>query len=234
IPSNTAMNLSGSKWTLTANSGTTSLNTQSQTISITGGTQTQNFVPAAIRITAGPGAVAYADIEVAAQVGQGYFQLNTVPASAVTRVCQTSSGRVCWLWANAGGSCGSSFPVTTPVTVNSGGSITATGTGSITATSGGNPSSTTSIVQALGTASGSTLIGAYLMLPGETPASLIDYSVGGVGPATATVGTAPTSIAVTGGINCTGNGAVILPAALTSNGAQPAKTMYFYTSLNTT
>src|SRR4029077_10748963 len=83
IPSNTAMNLSGSKWTLTANSGTTSLNTQSQTISITGGTQTQNFVPAAIRITAGPGAVAYADIEVAAQVGQGYFQLNTVPASAV-------------------------------------------------------------------------------------------------------------------------------------------------------
>jgi len=108
IPSNTAMNLSGSKWTLTTNSGTTSLSTQSQTISITGGTQTVNFVPAGIRITAGPGAVAYADIEVAAQVGQSYFQLNPTAASAVTRICQTSSGSVCSLWANSGG--GSSSP----------------------------------------------------------------------------------------------------------------------------
>jgi len=72
------------------------------------------------------------------------------------------------------------------------------------------------------------------MLPTETPASLIDYSTGGVGNATGTVGAAPTIIATTGGINCGGSGAVILPAALNSNGAQPALTMYVYASVNTT
>jgi hypothetical protein len=133
-----------------------------------------------------------------------------------------------------GGGSGTGFPVTTPVTVGNGGSITTTGTGTITATSGGNAASTMAVVQALGTASGGTLVGAYLMLPTETPASLVDYSIGGVGAATGTVGTAPTIVSVTGGINCTGNGAVILPAALNSNGAKPALTMYVYASINTT
>src|SRR6266478_7861575 len=63
IPSSTAIVPAGSKWTFTANSGTTSLNTQSQTVTVTGGSQTLNFAPAAIRITAAPGAVAYADAE---------------------------------------------------------------------------------------------------------------------------------------------------------------------------
>jgi hypothetical protein len=99
IPSNTAMNLSGSKWTLTANSGTTSLNTQSQTLSVTGGTQTVNFVPAGIRITAAPGAVAYSDLEVAAGLGQGYFSINLVQP----RVCSVATGAVCSTWIAAGG-----------------------------------------------------------------------------------------------------------------------------------
>lgn len=59
------------------------------------------------------------------------------------------------------------------------------------------------------------LIAEYRILPTESPASLIDYSGNG-NNATGTVGTAPTIQAITGGINCTGNGAVILPAALNS------------------
>jgi hypothetical protein len=99
IPSNTAIVPSGSKWTFTANSGTTSLNTQSSTVTVTGGTQTVNFVPAGIRITAGPGAVAYADIEVAAGVGGSYFSLTT----SSLRNCTAATGAVCTTWAAAGG-----------------------------------------------------------------------------------------------------------------------------------
>jgi len=108
IPSNTAIVPSLSKWTFTVNSGTTSLNTQSQTVTVTGGTQTINFTPSGIRISAGPGAIAYLDLEVTAGVGQGYFQLNSTPASSTNRVCQVVTAGICTTWANAGG--GSSSP----------------------------------------------------------------------------------------------------------------------------
>src|SRR6266478_2711088 len=99
IPSSTAIVPAGSKWTFTANSGTTSLNTQSQTVTVTGGSQTLNFAPAAIRITAAPGAVAYADAEVAATVGQSYYNLT----SSAIRVCTTATGAVCSVWVAGGG-----------------------------------------------------------------------------------------------------------------------------------
>jgi len=88
----------------------------------------------------------------------------------------------------------------------------------------GNPNSVTSIAAQLNAAS-SGIIGMYLIPATDTAASLTDFSTGGVGNATGTVGTAPTVIAVTGGLNCTQNGAVILPAALNSNGANPALAM---------
>src|SRR5208283_3879891 len=53
-------------------------------------------------------------------------------------------------------------------------------------------------------------------------AALVDYS--GIGNTTnGTVGTAPTIIANTGGIQCNGNGAIVMPAALNS-----AVTMQFF------
>jgi len=57
------------------------------------------------------------------------------------------------------------------------------------------------------------LIAEYRILPTETAGALVDYSGNGNG-ATGTVGTAPTIIAGSGGLNFTGNGAVSLPAAL--------------------
>jgi hypothetical protein len=55
----------------------------------------------------------------------------------------------------------------------------------------------------------------YQILPTETAAALVDYSGNG-NTATGTVGTAPTIISGTGGLNCTGNGAVSIPAAVNS------------------
>ena len=62
----------------------------------------------------------------------------------------------------------------------------------------------------------SGLLAEYRILPTETPASLVDYS-GNSRNATGTVGTTPTIIAATGGLQCNANGAVVLPAAV--NGA---------------
>ncbi len=62
----------------------------------------------------------------------------------------------------------------------------------------------------------SGLMAEYRMLPGETAAGLLDYSGNGRN-ANGTVGTAPTVLANTGGITCTGNGAIILPTSV--NGA---------------
>lgn len=62
------------------------------------------------------------------------------------------------------------------------------------------------------------LIGYYQALPGETVASLKDYSTAG-NNATGTTGTAPLIIAGTGGLNCNPGGVmggVILPASLNS------------------
>jgi hypothetical protein len=59
------------------------------------------------------------------------------------------------------------------------------------------------------------LIGYYQALPGETVASLKDYSTAG-NNATGTAGTAPTIIANTGGLQCNANGGVKLPSALNS------------------
>jgi hypothetical protein len=106
---------------------------------------------------------------------------------------------------NFGGS-GGGFPVTTAVTVNSGGSITTTGTGAIAATS--TPLLSDAVVS-------SGLIGQYQINPSDTVATLKDYSPS-ANNATGTVGTAPTIIALSGGLSCTGNGGVILPAALNS------------------
>lgn len=70
----------------------------------------------------------------------------------------------------------------------------------------------TPIVPTLPTAG---LMAEYRMNPTESAAALVDYSGNGR-TAVGTVGTAPTIISGTGGINCTGNGAVKLPAALNS------------------
>lgn len=63
----------------------------------------------------------------------------------------------------------------------------------------------------------SGLLAEYRILSTETPAALVDYSGNGRN-ATGTVGTAPTIIAVPGGIQCNANGAVLLPASV--NGAR--------------
>lgn len=104
LPSTTALVPAGAKWTITANSGTTGLQTASVTISVTGGAQTQNFTPPVLSISAGPGAVAYVDSEVTGQVGQTYYQLNATAANGVNRVCQVATGTSCTAWTNAGGS----------------------------------------------------------------------------------------------------------------------------------
>lgn len=60
------------------------------------------------------------------------------------------------------------------------------------------------------------LIGHFQILPSESPASLVDYSGNGNG-AIGTVGTSPTIIAGTGGLQCVGaSGAVILNGNLNS------------------
>jgi len=59
------------------------------------------------------------------------------------------------------------------------------------------------------------LLADYKMSPGDTVASLPDSSGSG-NNATGTVGTAPTISASTAGLVCTGNGGVLLPAALNS------------------
>lgn len=74
--------------------------------------------------------------------------------------------------------------------------------------SSSSPSSLTSVVS-------SGLMAEYRILPTETVASLVDYSNSGNG-AVGTVGTAPTIATVTGGLVCTGIGAVKLPATLNS------------------
>jgi len=57
------------------------------------------------------------------------------------------------------------------------------------------------------------LMAEYRILPTETPASLVDYSGNGRN-ATGTVGTTPTIIATTGGIQCNANGGVVLPSSV--------------------
>jgi hypothetical protein len=61
----------------------------------------------------------------------------------------------------------------------------------------------------------SGLMAQYQILPTETVASLVDYS-GNSRNATGTAGTSPTIIANTGGIQCNGNGGVVLPSSLNS------------------
>lgn len=81
-------------------------------------------------------------------------------------------------------------------TINSSGIVTPIGSGGSSAVTSG-------------------LIGQFKILPTETVSSLVDYSGSGNG-ATGTVGTSPSIIANTGGISCTGNGAVKLGAGLNS------------------
>lgn len=108
-----------------------------------------------------------------------------------------------------GGGGSSSFPVTTNVFVNSGGSITPTGTGLI------NGLGVASLPALINQPVTRGLLAAYYIKPGETAATLIDYSGNG-NNATGTVGVAPTITAVTGGVACSGNGGINLPAALNS------------------
>jgi hypothetical protein len=70
----------------------------------------------------------------------------------------------------------------------------------------------------------SGLMAEYRILPTETPATLVDYS-GNSNTAVGTADTAPTIIAVSGGMNCAGAGAVKLPAAVNS-----AKTIQIFLS----
>lgn len=81
--------------------------------------------------------------------------------------------------------------------------------GAATSTSSSSSSSTSPSVATLP----SGLTAEYRILPTETVSTLVDYSVNG-NTGQATVGTAPTIIAGTGGLNCTGNGAVKIPSAL--------------------
>jgi hypothetical protein len=75
--------------------------------------------------------------------------------------------------------------------------------------SGGNGTSgLTQVVQ-------SGLVGEFRTLPTETAAALVDYSGKG-NNATGTAGTAPTIVALTGGVNCGGAGGIVLPAGLNS------------------
>lgn len=69
------------------------------------------------------------------------------------------------------------------------------------------------------------LLADYQMNSTDTVASLPDYSGKG-NSATGTVGTAPTITPVTGGLSCTGNGAVKLPASV--NGAKTILIAYNY------
>ena len=117
LPSNTAIVPGNSRWTITVSSGSTSLATQSQTLVITGATQTQNFTPGAVRISAGPNAVAYADPEVSANVGQSYYQLNVTASAGSTRVCQVATNGVCSTWAGITGGVSGVLP---PGTINPG------------------------------------------------------------------------------------------------------------------
>lgn len=96
LPSNTELVPANSKWTLTANSGTTALATGTATLIISGVSQTVNFAPPTLIISAGPGAVAYTDSEVAAQYGQTYYSITL----GALRICTTSIGTLCTAWVN--------------------------------------------------------------------------------------------------------------------------------------
>jgi hypothetical protein len=102
IPSNTVIIPANSKWTFTANSGTTSLETGTVTTTVTGATQTVNFAPPAISISAGPNAVAYVDGEVSANIGQSYYSLTL----STLRLCTTVVGSSCTVWSTIGGGTG--------------------------------------------------------------------------------------------------------------------------------
>jgi len=71
------------------------------------------------------------------------------------------------------------------------------------------------------------LMAEYRILSTETPSGLLDYS-GNSRNATGTIGTSPTIISSTGGIQCNANGAVVLPTAL--NGARD---VFIYYGLQT-
>lgn len=74
------------------------------------------------------------------------------------------------------------------------------------------------------------LMAQYEMLPTETPAALVDYSGNG-NNAIGTIGSSPpTTIAVTGGLNFTGGGAVTLPATL--NSALTIELFFTYNAAN--
>lgn len=63
----------------------------------------------------------------------------------------------------------------------------------------------------------SGLLAQYRILPSENPCALVDYSGNG-NTGTGCVGTSPTIIATTGGINLPGTGASVLPSTLSSTG----------------
>jgi hypothetical protein len=114
---------------------------------------------------------------------------------------------------NSSGS-GTGFPVTTPVTVGSGGSITVNSGGSVSPAGTGAINATNGNIIGPGSFPAG-LLAWYKALPTDTVASLPDYSGNG-NNATGTVGTAPTIIPVTGGIACGNAGAISIPAGLNS------------------
>jgi hypothetical protein len=140
LSQNSAISPVNTTWTITACPQATASCFKAGA-SISGATQTVTLTPPAIIVTlANPpySATAYADSEVTGVVvGSQYYNLT----SASSRVCTAVSGSNCTTWAASGGG-GSSFPVTTAVAVNSGGSITVNtggsivpaGTGAITST----------------------------------------------------------------------------------------------------
>lgn len=101
IPSNSAINPTGTNWSLSVCPFATSP-CFSNTVAFNGTTQTLNFTPTAISINAAPGAVAYTDSEVKAGLGGIYY--NTT--MQLLRLCIVSSGGLCSSWVNVGGGSG--------------------------------------------------------------------------------------------------------------------------------
>jgi hypothetical protein len=146
LPSNSAIVPGGTQWLLTVSPQASPTNAFSLgPITVAGATQTQNITPPAILInlsTAVPPVSAYSTVEVTgAALGSEFFLIG-----GNLQICAAVSGNICTTWIAAGGG-GSSFPVTTPVAVNAGGSITVNSGGSIA------PAGTGTVTANLATAS---------------------------------------------------------------------------------
>lgn len=97
LPSNTEIVPAGSRWELSAYSGTTADTTQTFTLTISGPTMTLNFTPPPVRVDAGTThpVVAYTQAEAKAEYGQFFYKI----LDNHYYVCTASTGNgVCTNW----------------------------------------------------------------------------------------------------------------------------------------